>query len=255
MDCVGKHVNGISVVERLSAKMHVKVCTTLKRAAIVNVLIRLDNPDKLLARVVEIELDFVGRGTHRLIASELKLLNQVLMRVLCHATALIGVKEDVVNVERGSNKGLVVGGSDLDRLANIVGVRARGARAVQIVHCPEALINGAEVEVNLDLVVLKSNKRKCKTGVAAVPELKRYVKSSLWERVARSANLADCISVTGTINRGERWVCDVSKLSGVTNHLFVATLLLGREGKLIPDVHPVTILAIDALPTNLNLNL
>jgi len=31
-------------------------------------------------------------------------------------------------------------------------------------------------------------------------------------------------------------------------------LLLTGEGKLIPDVHPVTILAIDALTSDLNLN-
>jgi len=34
----------------------------------------------------------------------------------------------------------------------------------------------------------------------------------------------------------------------------VASLLLTSEGKLVPDVHPVTVLAIDTLATNLNLN-
>jgi hypothetical protein len=32
-------------------------------------------------------------------------------------------------------------------------------------------------------------------------------------------------------------------------------LLLGSHGKLVPDVHPITVLAIDALTSDLNLNL
>jgi hypothetical protein len=40
----------------------------------------------------------------------------------------------------------------------------------------------------------------------------------------------------------------------VANHLVVTSLLLRREGKLIPDVHPVTILAVNSLASNLNLN-
>jgi hypothetical protein len=44
-------------------------------------------------------------------------------------------------------------------------------------------------------------------------------------------------------------------LSGVTNHLPVSTLLLLGHRDLIPDVHPITILAIYALTTNLNLDL
>jgi hypothetical protein len=68
----------------------------------------LDNPDQLLTRVVEIQLDLVGRGTNRLVTSELKLFNQVLVRVLSHLAALIGVKEDIVDVKGSSNKRLLV---------------------------------------------------------------------------------------------------------------------------------------------------
>ena len=59
VDGVGKSVDGISVVERLGTKSLVKGLTTLKRGTVVDVGIGLDNPDKLLSRVVEIELDFV----------------------------------------------------------------------------------------------------------------------------------------------------------------------------------------------------
>jgi hypothetical protein len=41
----------------------------------------------------------------------------------------------------------------------------------------------------------------------------------------------------------------------VANHLVITSLLLGGHCELIPDVHPVAILAIDALASNLNLDL
>jgi len=80
--------------------------------------------------------------------------------VLRHASALIGVKEDVVNEERGSNKRLIVGGSDL--------LRGRTG-AIKIGNSPKTFINWAEVKVDADLVVLERNKRERKTWVAAEP--------------------------------------------------------------------------------------
>jgi len=68
--------------------------------------------------VVEVELDLVGRGTDGLITSELELSDQVLMGVLGKTAALISVKEDVVNIQRGSNKGLVVGNGGRNGGAN-----------------------------------------------------------------------------------------------------------------------------------------
>jgi hypothetical protein len=41
----------------------------------------------------------------------------------------------------------------------------------------------------------------------------------------------------------------------VTDHLVVAALLLGGHGELVPDVHPVAVVAIDALTADLYLNL
>jgi hypothetical protein len=55
-----KSINGICVVEWLSTKSAEKKLSVVKRSAIVNVGIRLDNPDELFARVVEVEFDFVG---------------------------------------------------------------------------------------------------------------------------------------------------------------------------------------------------
>jgi hypothetical protein len=123
----------------------------------------LDNPDQLLTRVVEIQLDLVGRGTNRLVTSELKLLNQVLVRVLGHLAALIGVKEDIVDVKGSSNKRLLVGSRNGN--STVTGSTSKGA------YSPQALTNGAELNVDLDLVVLKGKKRKSQSRVAAKPEL------------------------------------------------------------------------------------
>ena len=97
--------------------------------------------------MVEVELDLVGGRTDRLITSELKLLNQVLVGLLCHSTALIGIKEHVVDVQRSGNKGLLVGTADLS--ANSSRSRSHAGAS------PEALINGAEIKVDLDLVVIE----------------------------------------------------------------------------------------------------
>jgi len=115
MDGVGKSINGIGVVEWLSTKSLVEELVAGERAAVVNVGVRLYNPDELLDGVVEVELNLVGGRTNRLIASELELLNEVLVRILGHAPALIRVKEDVVDVKGCSNKRLVVGSSYLGR--------------------------------------------------------------------------------------------------------------------------------------------
>uniref|UniRef100_A0A6C0B2C9 Uncharacterized protein n=1 Tax=viral metagenome TaxID=1070528 RepID=A0A6C0B2C9_9ZZZZ len=163
-----KGVDGIGVVEGLSTERAEKHSGGVKGSAVVNVGIGLDNPDKLLARVVEVELDLVRRGANRLITSELELLDEVLVGVLCHLAALIRVKEDVVDVEGGSNKRLLVGRGSRD-----------GSRRGKAGNSPEALANRTEVNVNLDLVILESNKGKRKTRVAAKPELKRNVESGL----------------------------------------------------------------------------
>jgi hypothetical protein len=167
------------------------------------------------------------------------------MGVLGHLTTLISVKEHVVDVERGSHERLVVGGG------NLAGTSAVGEGA----HSPQALINRTDVKVDLDLVILEGDEGQGKTGVTAVPELERHVEGGLGKGVAGSAHLTRGSGVARAINIRERRVSDVGKLGGVANHLVVATLLVLGQGKLVPDVHPVTILTVNALTTDLNLNL
>lgn len=246
LDGVGEGINGIRVVEGLGAEGLEEGLSSNEGLAVIDVGIRLNNPDKLLAGVVEVELDLVGGGSDGLVSSELELLEEILVGVLRHLPALIRVEEDVVNVEGRSNKGLLVGSRDRDGAGG----------GTRIADGPEALTDGAEIEVDLHLVVLEGNEGEGKSRVPAEPELERHVERGLREGLAGRANLSGAArGSAGSTDRGERGVSDVGELRGVSDHLVVSTLLLGGERKLVPDVHPVTILAIDALASNLDLNL
>jgi hypothetical protein len=177
----------------------------------------------------------------------LELLEKVFVGVLGHLSALIGIEENVINVQRGSNKGLLV--STGNRCTSTSG-------RIQTTDSPQALADRSEVEVNLDLVVLESNQRKSKSRVSAEPELKWDVKGGLRESVSGSANLSGSTRSSARSTDGSKIrVSDVGELGGVSNHLVVSTLLLSRESDLVPDVHPVSVLTVDALSSNLNLNL
>jgi hypothetical protein len=252
VDSIGESINRISVVERLSTEEPVKKLVTVKRRTIVDVLIGLNNPNELLNRVVKVELDLVGRRTDRLITSELELLNKVLVGVLSHTSALVGIQEDVVDVERGSNERLVVGSVDASTGG---GAGTTGVAAAERADSPQALINGTNIKVDFDFVILKSDEGEGKTGVTAVPELKGNVESGFRESIAGGANLTRSIRLTRAVNGVERRISDKSQLGGVSYHSIVTGLLLKGESKVVPDVHPVTILAINALTTDLNLDL
>ena len=242
---VGQGIDGVGVVEGLGAEQLEEKAAGIQGRAVVDVGIALNDPNELLDGVVEVELDLVGRRADGFITGELELLDEVLVGVLGHTSALIGVEEHVVNVEGGGNEGLVVSG------VHFLGTGSGNQRA----DGPEALVDGANVEVDLDLVVLEGDEGEGKAGVAAEPELEGDVEGGLGQGVTGSANLARGGGVARAINVGERGIGDVSQLGGVADHLVVAALLLGGLGELVPDVHPVAVLAVNALATDLDLNL
>ena len=246
VDGVGESIDGISVVERLGTKSSEKWLRALEGGAVINIFIRLYNPDELFDRVVEVKFDFVGGGTNGFITSELNLFDEVFVGVLGHASAFISVKEDVVNVEGGSYKRLIVGGGDF--LGGAVTAGKCG-------YSPEALINRTDVEVDAYFVVLKSDEGKGKTRVSAVPELEWYVEGSLRESIAGSADLSRGAGFARTVYGREGRVGDEGKLGSVTDHFVVTAFLFFGHGKLVPDVHPVTVLSVDALTTDFNFNL
>ena len=143
--------------------------------------ITLNNPDKLLARVVEVELELVGRRRDGLLARELERLDEVLVRDLGELAALVRVEVDVVYVERGGDEVGVV-----DTRANRVEVRRELGRGV-----PAEVAKVVELEVDTDLVVLERDKGKRETRIAAEPELEGDV-----ERVLRRA-VADLLKRVG----------------------------------------------------------
>ena len=246
VDRVGESIDGVRVVEGLGAQGAVEHAAAVQGGAVVDVGVGLDNPDELLAGVVEVQLDLIGRRADRLVAGELQLLNEVLVGVLGHLAALIRVEENVVHVQRGGNQGLLVGR----------GHRLHTGRAGEGLDGPQALTNGAEVDVDLHLVVLQGDQGQSQTGVAAEPEKEGNVEGGLGESVARGAHLGGAGGRSaGALDAGKGGVRDVRELGGVANHLEVSALLLGRHGELVPDVHPVAVLAIDALAANLHLHL
>ena len=114
VDSRGQGINGVSVVKRLRPKDLVEGIAANQRTAIIDVGIRLNNPDEFLARVVEIQLDLVGRRPDGFITGELELFDEVFVGVLGHTATLIRIQEDVVDVEGGGDEGLVVGSGALD---------------------------------------------------------------------------------------------------------------------------------------------
>ena len=80
------------------------------------------------------------------------------MWVLCHASTFIGIKENIVYVEGSCYEGLSI---------SIVNLVVGSVVGCNFTNSEKALIKRADFDVNLDFVVLKSNKWKGKTWVAA----------------------------------------------------------------------------------------
>jgi hypothetical protein len=188
--------------------------------------------------VVEVELDLVGRGTDGLITSELELLNEVLVSNLGEAATLLSIKVDVVYVEGGSDEASRVGA-----IHNLLDVG------------PGEVTELVELKVDLDLVVLEGNEGEGEASMTVEPELEGDVEGVV--RGARTVLIgsvgltAEAVVVTTTVDDlGE----GVHEFRDVTNHLGVTGLLASRAGELVPDVEPVTVVLVNALTTDLNLN-
>ena len=180
VDGVGESIDGVRVVEGLGAQGAVKHAGTVQGSTVIDVGVGLDNPDELLAWVVEVKLDLVRRRADRLVTGELQLLNEVLMGVLGHLAALIRIEENIVDVQGGGHQGLLVGSGHR--------LNARGTG--KALDGPQALTNGAEIDVDLHLVVLQGDQGESQTGVAAEPEKEGNVESGLGESTAGSAHLS-----------------------------------------------------------------
>ncbi len=206
--------------------------------------VTLDNPDELLARVVEVQLDLVGCRGDGLTASELEGLDQILVGNLSELATLVRVQIDVVHVQRGSDQTSVG-----DTVADNVGVG--GVLGGDV---PAQVAQVLELQIDAHLVVLQSNQRQSQTRVAVEPELQGDVQGVLrgalldLVRSVGGARAAIVVAVLTTLHQS------VHQHGDVTNHLGVASLLTGLLGQLVPDVQPVTVLLVNALATDLNLH-
>ena len=147
VDGVGQSVDRIRVVERLGTQGLEEHLGVVQGSTVVDVGVRLHDPDELLARVVEVQLYLVRAAAHRLIAGKLHLLDEVLVGVLGHLASFIRVQEHIVDVEGRRHQRLLVGDGGRDR------AHRRGGLG-QGLDAPQALADGADVQVDLDLVVL-----------------------------------------------------------------------------------------------------
>ena len=205
--------------------------------------VTLDDPDKLLAWVVKVQLELVGRGGDRLTTSELQNIDEVLVRDLGELAALVRVKVDVIDIERGGGETALA-----DAVADRVGVR--GVRVI-----PADIVEGVELEVDADLVVLEGDQRQSKTWVAAEPELERDVQGV--HRGARGDDLRSegLTAIAVVVASRSTLVQEVRKLWDIADHLGITGLLASLLGELVPNVKPVTVLLVNALTTDLNLNI
>ena len=205
--------------------------------------VTLNDPDELLAWVVKVELELVGRGGDRLATSELEDIDEVLVRDLGELAALVRVEVDVVDIERGGGKTALA-----DAVADRVGVR--GVRVI-----PADIVEGVELEVDADLVVLEGDQRQSKTWVAAEPELQRDVQGV--HRRARGDDLRGegLTAIAVVVASRATLVQEVRELGHVADHLGITGLLASLLSELVPNVEPVTVLLVNTLTTDLNLNI
>ncbi len=174
---------------------------------------KFDNPEKGLGRVVEVKADLAGVSRQSLLTSELKLLDQVLVRGLGEALALLRVEVDVVDKKL----------SLVETESKILDGDVLG---------DNTLISTTEVEVDTDVVVLEGDERKGKTVIPVAEELQRNIQQG-----------------------GIVVAVESVQLLGVTDHDIVTTALADRQGKLLPDGKPLTVLAVNTRTTNAQLDL
>lgn len=224
--------------------------------------ITLGNPHDLLDGVVEVHLDLVGRRRDGLRTSELELVDEVLMRLLGKAPALLSIEVHVVDVERGSDElerldttTAGSGGTLGEGGGGAVGSGTIVARTSGHGVTVAAVVVLLEVNVDAHFVVLEGDQGDGKTRVAAEPELEGDVEGLHRGAGAGHARVGEFRSSAGGIEGHTLGGLEENEVRGVADHVVERVLSARGLGELGPDLHPVTILAINARTTDLNLNL
>jgi len=206
--------------------------------------VTLHNPDELLARVVEVQLQLVGGAVDGLGTRVLEGLDEVLVADLGELAALVRVQVDVVDVQRGGHQ---VGG--VHAVTHGVGVVGHARRVV-----PHEVLQVVELQVDAHLVVLEGDQRQGKARVAVEPELERHVQRVLRGAAEQGRGAEGLTAGAVVVARLATLDDQVRELGHVANHLGIAGLLASLLRELIPDLEPVTVVLVDALAANLQLN-
>ena len=150
--------------------------------------------------MVEVEFNLVAGGPDRLVAGELQLLDEVLMGILRHLASLVCVEEDVVDVEGGGDKGLLVG----EGAGHVLGGTGVCGGGVEFCDGPETFADGSDVEVEFDLVILECDEGQCQSGVAAEPEEQGNVERGFGKCIAwRTHDVGSAVGGAWTGDVGE----------------------------------------------------
>ena len=161
------------------------------------------------------------------------------MGLLGKAAALLRVQVDVVNIDRRSGQGVGGEGSGYTNLGLVV----------------LAVLPRLKVNVDAHLVVLERNERDRDTRIAAEPELEGDVQRLGGRAGAGYARDRRLGRRAGRVQIQARSTLHQHKVVRVAQHGVQHRDGTGIRGQLRPDLHPVTVLAVNALTTDLQLNL
>ena len=104
-------------------------------------------------------------------------------------------------------------------------------------------------------MVLEGDERDGQAGVAAVPELEGDVQRLERRAGAGQARVGGLRGSARGVQGNTGGVLQQYKVGGVANHVVERDLGADGLGQLRPDLHPVTILAVNARAANLDLDL
>jgi hypothetical protein len=159
------------------ASINIKIISVVVPLVVVlaNNRVTLNNPDKFLNGVVEIEFNLNVGVNGRFITGELELFDEIFVRTLSEAAAFISVKVNIVDKESSSNKRW-----NTEQLVAVASGESKTTRrAIRRIGNTSDIefFLIAEFNVNTNFVVLKSNERKSETRISAtlIPHLSVYL--------------------------------------------------------------------------------
>ena len=220
-------VRKTSTVDAVIARIGIKVISVVVPLVVAQLdnIVSLDDPDKLLDGVIQVQLHLYVGIDGRFVAGKLELFNQILVRSLCESSSLIGVQIDVVN-----EKSSILNRRDAESIKS--SIDANTAAVKRASGGDVALGLGSELKLDFDLVILEGNKGKRQTRVSAKPKLEGDVQGGGLSALETSS----------------------SKGNSVSNHVIITGFKTRWDGELVPDGKPITILFVNSLTSDLDLD-